>query len=247
MQALGINAGNLLVNIICFAIAYLVIAKLVVKPIQNMVDKRKAVIEKGLEDAKAAASARETSEADCQKLLDEARAEADQILANARVEADKLRADFKTGLEDEIEAERAEMVTAMEHEKAQMLADMKDQIIDLTIGCAQKMVGESLIGNDANQRKVTGELLNGMKAGNSLDLNELPDGIRSLTITTAVPLEESEKETLLKLWKSKLADDAKITYKNDLSLLGGMILLAGDKVIDLSVSGRTSALKKAVQ
>lgn len=246
MQALGINAGNLFVNLVCFAIAYLLIVKLVVAPIQKMLDKRKAVIEKGLEDAKVAAAARSDSEAERDQILNDAKAQAEAILADARKEADALRADYRQGLEDEVEQERTAMKQAIEKEREQMLSDMRGQIVELTMGCAQKMVGDTL-GDEAKQRELADGIISGLKSGKEADLSGLPAKIYDLNITTAVPLTDGEKASLMECWSGKLSPDAVVKYSVDPSVIGGMVINAGNNVIDLSVAERIASLKKAVR
>ena len=51
-SALGINAGNLFVSTICLIIAYLIIARFIVGPVQKVASERQAVIDSGMENAR---------------------------------------------------------------------------------------------------------------------------------------------------------------------------------------------------
>ena len=62
MEALGINLGLLIVQIIAFTIVFLTLQAWVYKPLLNMLESRKKKIAQGLEDARVAADARADAE-----------------------------------------------------------------------------------------------------------------------------------------------------------------------------------------
>ena len=62
MEALGINLGLLIVQIIAFAIVFLTLNAWVYKPMLDMMENRKNKIAQGLEDARVAAEARADAE-----------------------------------------------------------------------------------------------------------------------------------------------------------------------------------------
>ncbi len=62
MEALGINPGLLIVQIIAFAIVFLTLQAWVYKPLLNSMESRKKKIAQGLEDARVAADARADAE-----------------------------------------------------------------------------------------------------------------------------------------------------------------------------------------
>ena len=76
MEALGINLGLLIVQIIAFTIVLLTLNAWVYKPMLNMMETRKQKIAQGLEDARVAAEARADAEKQAAKIISEAQAEA---------------------------------------------------------------------------------------------------------------------------------------------------------------------------
>lgn len=66
-------------------------------------------------------------------------------------------------------------------------------------------------------------------------------------ITSAVPLTESEKQTLETKLRKQFGLDAAFEYVVDPAILGGVVVRAGDKVIDGSVSGKLAALKEKLK
>lgn len=67
---------------------------------------------------------------------------------------------------------------------------------------------------------------------------------RSLArVTSAVPLTETERETLRAKLVSRFGSDLEFEFEVDTSLIGGIHLRVGDQVIDGSVSGKLAALR----
>ena len=91
LDALGINLGFLLAQIINFAIIAVALTAILWRPAVNMLDVRAQKILKGLEDAAAAAKARQNAEADAEKLLAEARSERQKLLEEARQAGDGVK------------------------------------------------------------------------------------------------------------------------------------------------------------
>jgi len=66
-------------------------------------------------------------------------------------------------------------------------------------------------------------------------------------VTSAVPLIDSEKQTLETRLRKQFGAELAFEYQVDPAILGGVIVRAGDKVIDGSVSGKLAALKEKLK
>ena len=66
-------------------------------------------------------------------------------------------------------------------------------------------------------------------------------------VTSAVSLTDSEKQTLETQLRKQLGDQLAFEYSVNPEILGGVIVRAGDKVIDGSVSGKLAALKEKLK
>ena len=88
LDALGINAGFLIAQLVNFGLIFVLLTALLWRPLVNMLDARAAKIQKGLEDAQAAANARLNAEAEAEKILQQARTEAQQVIDEARGRGD---------------------------------------------------------------------------------------------------------------------------------------------------------------
>ena len=67
-----------------------------------------------------------------------------------------------------------------------------------------------------------------------------------VTIATAFPMNPLEIEILARSLGEKLARRVQVISESDESLIGGVVIRAGDTVIDGSVRGRLARLKEAV-
>jgi len=246
MEALGINAGNLFVNIICFAIAYLIIAKLIVKPIKKMTDNRKEVIDKGIADAKIAADLRENALQESEKILNAAREESARMLKEATDQIAQMKEDYRKTVDAEVSKELRDSREYLNKERELMLSNLRGQIIDLSISGAKKILGEELSMDEAKQHKLLNDLFTGIKNGSIPGIDRLPNNLTKMEVTTAVPLTDEERAIVEAQLSGKLAEGVVINYVVDPRILGGIIIHSGDYLIDGSVLGKAQDLKEAL-
>ena len=65
----------------------------------------------------------------------------------------------------------------------------------------------------------------------------------SAEITSALPLTDSERETLKDEVLTRIGQQATVTFRVDPSILGGIIIRVGDKMFDNSVAGQLETLR----
>lgn len=66
-------------------------------------------------------------------------------------------------------------------------------------------------------------------------------------VTSAVALTDAEKQSLETKLRAQFGKETVFEYALDASILGGMIVRVGDKVIDASVAGKLAALKEKLK
>jgi F-type H+-transporting ATPase subunit b len=88
MEALGINLGLFIVQLIAFTIVFLTLNAWVYKPMLNMMETRKQKIAQGLEDARISAEARSNAEKEAAKIIADAQAEASTVVREATERAE---------------------------------------------------------------------------------------------------------------------------------------------------------------
>ena len=245
MQALGINLGYLIVQILNFAILFVVLRAWVYKPIVGMLEKRRQAIEQGLEDAKVAAEARANAEKAAEDILAEARKEASRLVRAATERAEQAAAEVKAQAEHEAEEARKGALAEGEKLKEQALGELRGQVAALAIAAAQKIIGETL--DDRRQRALIQEFFSGVSKGKVVVLEGQALKGESAEVTSALPLTAEEQAIVKKEIVDKLGEQIEPSYRVDPSILGGLVVRVGDRVIDGSVSARLTSLGQNLQ
>ncbi len=241
MEALGINLGLLIVQLIAFAIVFLTLNAWVYKPMLDMMESRKKKIAQGLEDARIAAEARADAEKDSAKILASAQAEAGKVVREATERAADAVKDVKSAAEAETAKARESAAAEAELERNRILGDLRGQVAALAIAAANKLVGDAL--DEKKQRALLDEFFSGVKSGKVVVLDDANFKGESAEITSALPLTKDEEATVRKDVLSKVgATD--VSFRVDPSILGGLIIKVGDRVMDGSVSGKLEGLRQ---
>lgn len=69
---------------------------------------------------------------------------------------------------------------------------------------------------------------------------------RTATVISAVSLTEEERAALAEKLTARFSKDLNLRYEVDSSLLGGVVVRVGDKVIDGSLKGKLDALRQSL-
>lgn len=247
LTALGINSGNLLISTICLAIAYLIIAQFILKPIRERANERQAEIDQGLENARKAQQLIADAEAQAATILSKAEASASEILKTANDQTVKQREDYRAQLEAEYTAQMRNTKAYLDQERDLMLRRLRDQIIDLSIEGAKKLIDEELKINPDVQKQLLTEIFTGIRNGKfTLITDEFPKNLERIDVTTAIALTDEEKARMTAELKPRLASDGVIDFQVDPKILGGVVVHSGNILIDQSISGRARELKDAL-
>ena len=228
LAALGINLGFLIAQVINFGIIALALTAALWGPAVNMLDARSQKIQKGLEDAAAAARARQNAEADADKILAEARAERQKLLEEARQQGDDVKKGIESEARQEAERIRVEANAEAEATRSAALADLREDVLQISSAVAGRILQEKL--DAKKQAKLVSDFF-----------GKVPDGAKNLSgeveVTSAMPLSDAEKKQV----ESTIKADS-YTYNVDPNILGGLIVRSQDKVVDGSVRGSLTAL-----
>lgn len=239
MDALGINLGLLIVQIIAFTIVFLTLNAWVYKPMLDMMDSRKKKIAQGLEDARVAAEARANAEKDAAKIVADAQAEASKVVREATERAEVASKDVRAAAEGEAAKAREAAMAEAELERGRILGDLRGQVAALAIAAANKLVGEAL--DEKKQRALLDEFFSGVKSGKVVVVGEELKGDNAV-VTSALPLSNDEQAAVK---KSVVAKD--YSFKVDPSILGGLVIKVDEKVLDASVAGKLEGLRSALK
>jgi F-type H+-transporting ATPase subunit b len=221
LNALGINLGFLIGQIVNFGIIALLLGVALWGPLQRMLDSRTAKIQKGLEDAAAAANARRNAETEADKILSAARADAARVVEEARARGEEVARSVESEARTEAERIRAEGRTRSNEERDRQLADLRGQVASIAMAAAQRLIGESM--DEKRQQTLVNEFF-----------TRLPAEARGLTgdveVISAMPLSAGEQD---RVRQDLGAPNA--TFTVDPSILGGLVVRSADRVVDGSV------------
>ena len=239
MEALGINLGLLIVQLIAFTIVMLTLNAWVYQPMLDMMESRKKKIAQGLEDARVAADARANAEKDAAKIVADAQAEAGKVVREATERAEVAAKDVRAAAEGEAAKAREAAMAEAELERGRILGDLRGQVAALAIAAANKLVGEAL--DEKKQRALLDEFFSGVKSGKVVVVGESLKG-DSAVVTSALPLSNDEQAAVK---QSVSAKD--YSFKVDPAILGGLVIKVDEKVLDASVAGKLEGLRSALK
>jgi len=242
MEALGINLGFFLFQVFNFSILAVLMYAFAYKPLVNMLEQRKVKIAQSLEDAQVAAEARANAEKEAEQVLAEAQAKASELVREATDRAETAGRDVVAQYEAEAAKAKDEALAEAAVERDRMLVDVRGQIAALAMAATQKLVGDAL--DEKRQRALINEFFSGVQAGKVTVLEGAELTGSATEITSALPLTEEEQATVKKDVLSKIGDQATVAFRVDPSILGGLVIRVGDKVIDNSVAGQLENMRQ---
>jgi F-type H+-transporting ATPase subunit b len=241
LEQLGLNLGFILVYLFNFLIMLVVLRVWVYKPILGLLDKRRQNIAQGLEDARVAAEARASAEKEAAKIVADAQAEASKVVREANERAQSVAKEVKAEAEAEAAKAREASLAEAEVERNRILGDLRSQVAALSIAATQKLVGEAL--DEKRQRALLDEFFSGIKSGKVVVMDDANFKGESAEITSALPLTDQEQAAVKNDVLAKVGAQA-VTFRVDPSILGGLVIKVGDKVVDGSVAGKLDGLRQ---
>ena len=162
MDLITPDVGLLFWTLVSFTILYLILRKFAWGPILTAVKEREESIKAALDAADNAKKEMENLKADNEKILNEAKTERETMLKEAREMKSKLISDA----ENEAKAKAKTMVeaakTAIQNEKNSAMNELKNTVVDLSVGIAEKLISEELADKD-RQLKMIEEILDDSK------------------------------------------------------------------------------------
>jgi F-type H+-transporting ATPase subunit b len=152
-----INLFQVLIASANFLVFIALIWTFAFKPISKMLADRKARIEEGLKDAEQARRDRENAEAERVAAIQEARREANEILTRAQKVAQETRDADIAATKAELERMRERAASEIEAEKVRAITEVRNEVADLALRAAGKVVGETMTGE--REKRLVSEFL----------------------------------------------------------------------------------------
>ena len=144
-------------TIINLLIAYVILKYFVFKPIIKLLNKRREAVLNELEDAANKTASAQALLADATKRIEDSKNEASTIMSDARVQAEKQARTIVNASHTEATTivERASEDAKRMHNA--MLDQMRDEVADLAIAIASKVVGSII--DDTHQKEMSDRIM----------------------------------------------------------------------------------------
>jgi F-type H+-transporting ATPase subunit b len=136
--------GTIFWAVLIFSMFFFLLSKFAWKPILNAIRQREEMIKGSLASAENARKEMLKLQRDNEAILKKAREEREGILKEARDVRDKLIAEAKGKASEEAEKLVEKARTSIEREKAIALGDIRNQVTNLSIEIASRIIGEKL-------------------------------------------------------------------------------------------------------
>ena len=228
LDNLGINPGMMLIWLIAFIAVYVVLTRFIYDPLTNVLNERRNRIAKGLEDAAAAARARENAEAEAEKILAQARTESQKVIDEARGRGE--------GVASTIEQEARQTAAKIQYDaqseavaiRNQELGNVREQVVNISVAVASRILGENI--SKTKQRSLVDSFI-----------SDMPEGAKglggSVEVVSAMPLTAAEQKRV----QSEVGADS-AEFSVDPSILGGLIVRWSGGMVDGSVRSQLNEL-----
>jgi F-type H+-transporting ATPase subunit b len=144
MELITPDFGLLFWMTLAFGIVFFILAKFAFPVINGMLKKREEEINNALELAERTHKEMEQLQANNEALLQQAREERDKMLSEAKQISDKFIEDAKAKANEEKDRIIENAKETIEHEKMAATTEIKNQIADISIKVAEKIIGKTL-------------------------------------------------------------------------------------------------------
>lgn len=158
LSSLGINGPFLLAQIFNFFVLFILLRRFLFKPMVTMLESRKQRIADGLQAAELARREAEAERAQLQTQIDTERREAMERVAAASKRGETLAAEIEGSARQDAQKILEDARNEAVRERERIIAEAQDQIAELAMLAAEKVLGRELSNRDA-QRAFVNEFL----------------------------------------------------------------------------------------
>jgi F-type H+-transporting ATPase subunit b len=131
-----------------FLLLLFLLKKYAWKPILEALNNREEGIKNALEEADKARQEMVDLQSNNEKIIKEARAERDSLLKDARVIKDKMISEAKDEAKQQSNKIIEQAKSTIENEKLAAITELRNQVAELSIGIAEKIMKEELSNKD---------------------------------------------------------------------------------------------------
>ena len=158
------DPGLYIWSILIFLVLLFLLMKFAWKPLLAMLEKREDNIRKSLLDAEKARDELTNVKEDTKKLLDKARTESQAIVAAGKKNAERMKDEIIDKAQSKSDSLLVEAKKQIEIEKDRAIADVKAEVVNLSMEVAEKLIKKNLSKED--NLKLINESLNNINPKN---------------------------------------------------------------------------------
>jgi F-type H+-transporting ATPase subunit b len=158
LSSLGINGPFLLAQIFNFFVLFFLLRRFLFKPMVNMLETRKQRIADGMQAAEMARREAEAERAQLQAQIDAERREAMERVAAASKRGETLAAEIESSARQDAQKILDDARNEAVRERERIISEAQDQIAELAMLAAEKVLGRELSSRDT-QRAFVHEFL----------------------------------------------------------------------------------------
>lgn len=144
MELISPGIGLIFWMTLAFLLLLFILGKFVWPPIMRALHERETAIEQSLHQAEAARREMEALQFTNEKLLKEAKEERDALMRDARKVREKLIDDAREKAALEAERILDSARERIQHEKMAAITDLKNQVANLSLEIAEKLIAQEL-------------------------------------------------------------------------------------------------------
>lgn len=233
------NIWTFLFQIVNFVVLLFILKRLLYKPVKEIMEKRKGLIEKTIEDAekekKEALELKERHQEEMNKLKGLQITMIEKMKNEVGKEKERLLTEAEKEATRTIEEERA----VFETEKKRDEAKLKEMVIQTVSVFATNLLKD--ISDEELHKSIYRRVFN--------NLEEIASTIQAgdgesatIDLISAYPLREEELIELQKVLESRLSKKVSVNTSVDKNLIAGVKIKVHDMVYDSSLSGQINSL-----
>lgn len=148
LSLVSIDPGTIIFTLINTLIIFLIFKFFLFKPVGKVLDKRKEMAASAIKDAEDAKAKAEAAEKEYNESLANAKAEAAEIVKQATLRAQKREEEIVNEANQKAADIRAKAEENIERDKQRALNEVKDQISELVVMAAGKVVEKEISASD---------------------------------------------------------------------------------------------------
>jgi F-type H+-transporting ATPase subunit b len=224
-----------LFQIVNFIVLLFILKRLLYKPVREIIEKRRALIEKTVQDAeKTKKEARELREK-YQKEMDRLKEARGQALERLQQEVMEEKKKLMRTAEEETGRVMEREKAIFDAEKKRLRTELKDEAVDTACVLAENLLKD--ISDEELHKAIYRRLLKGLEEIVP-DLSGIKDEPLRLELASAYPLSKEELGKFSSTLESLLSRKVSVATSIDKKLIAGTRMKAYDKVYNFSLSGQ---------